>query len=191
MRIAYVLFDGVTTLDFAGVHETLPWMRVLGALPELTWDFCATKAEITDDRGLTMKASRVRPDLAAYDVAFFSGGMPTRQLRFDEDFVTWLRTARNARIKASVCTGSLLLGAAGFLEGKRATTNPSAYGLLAPYCAEVVRGARCVRDGDVFTGGAATTSVDVGLRVVEALTDEAFARRVREKIQYPYAEPKL
>lgn len=191
MKVAYIVFDGVTTLDFAGVHEAIPWMLVLGAHKDLSWDFCATKEEITDDRGLTMKVGRVRPDLSEYDVVFFSGGMPTRQLRFDEDFVDWLRTARNARIKASVCTGSLLLGAAGFLEGKRATTNPSAYELLAPYCAEVVRDERCVRDGNVFTGGAATTSVDVGLSVVEALTDAAFARRVQDIIQYPFYRASL
>lgn len=185
MRIAYVMFDGMTTLDMAGVHEVLPWMLVLGAKPDLSWDFCSNKDQITDDRGLKIKIDHVYPDLSRYDLVFVTGGMPTRQLRHDEEFVAWLRTAREDAYKASVCTGALLLGAAGFLQGKRATTNPSAYDLLAPYCAEVVR-ERCVKDGNLFTGGAAATSVEVGLHLAEELTDAAFARRIGEKIGFSY-----
>ncbi len=190
LKIAYVMFDGMTTLDMAGVHEVLPWMLVLGAKPELSWDFCSNKELITDDRGLKFKIDQVWPDLSRYDAVFVTGGMPTRQLRHDAEFVSWLKTAREDAYKVSVCTGALLLGAAGFLQGKRATTNPSAYDLLAPYCAEVVR-ARCVTDGNVITGGAAATSIEVGLRFVEELTDPAFARQVGQKIDYPYESPKL
>ncbi|MFC5528861.1 DJ-1/PfpI family protein [Cohnella yongneupensis] len=190
MKVAYVMFDGMTTLDWAGVHEVLPWMLVLGAKPDLSWDFCSNKDRITDDRGLKINIDHVLPDLSRYDLVFVTGGMPTRQLRFDAAFMAWIKTARDAKLKASVCTGALLLGAAGFLEGKRATTNPSAYDLLAPYCAEVVR-ERCVRDGDVFTGGAASSSIDLGLLLVESLTDVAFARQVQQKIDYPYYRPQL
>ncbi|SFJ22877.1 cyclohexyl-isocyanide hydratase [Paenibacillus sp. UNC496MF] len=140
---------------------------------------------MTDDRGLSIHVAHVKPDLSGYDLLFVPGGMPTRQLRFDEGFVAWLRTAERAPYKVSVCTGALLLGAAGFLRGKRATTNPSAYELLEPYCAEVVR-ARCVRDGDAFTGGGVASSLDLGLFVVESLAGRDFARRVREKMHYPY-----
>ena len=87
--------------------------------------------------------------------------------------------------KVSVCTGALLLGSAGFLEGKRTTTNASAYELLAPYCSEVVK-ARVVRDGRVFTGGGVSASIDLGLYVIESLAGVDVAIEVQQKMDYPY-----
>lgn len=84
-----------------------------------------------------------------------------------------------------MCTGSLLLGAAGLLEGKRATSNGSAYELLAPYCKEVVH-ARIVQDGHLFTGSGVSSSIDLGLYVLERLTDAAAAERVQSDMSYPY-----
>lgn len=63
------------------------------------------------------------------DLIFIPGGMSTRKLRNDEDFLLWLQNAKNVKYKVSVCTVALLLGASGFLSGKKATTNPSAYGV--------------------------------------------------------------
>ncbi|WP_317890776.1 DJ-1/PfpI family protein [Paenibacillus arenilitoris] len=79
----------------------------------------------------------------------------------------------------------MILGAAGFLEGKRATTNRSAYEQLTPYCAEVAK-ERFVRDGDVYTGGGVSASIDLGLFFVESLTDGRFVRQVQDKMDYPY-----
>jgi len=188
MRMAFILFDGMTMLDFTGFYEAVTWMGILKAKEDVTWEFCSTKAEITDDRGLTLKMTHVYPDLSGYDLLFVPGGFATRQLKNNPDFISWLQSAREVEIKASVCTGSLLLGAAGFLEGKRATTNPSAYDLLAPYCAEVVK-SRIVRDGEVFTGGGVSASLDLGLYLVESLTSTEFARQAQEKMDYPYYRP--
>lgn len=183
--MAYVMFDGMTTMDFAGFYEVAAWMLVLGKKKDLSWEFCATKAEITDDRGLTMKIKRVNPDLSQYDVLFVPGGMSTRKLIYDDAFISWIQTGREDAYKVSVCTGALVLGAAGFLAGRRATTNPSAYELLRPYCSEVVP-ERFVRDGNIFMGGGAGASMDVGFHFVEALTDAAFVKLVQEKTDYPY-----
>ncbi|MEK3763256.1 DJ-1/PfpI family protein [Paenibacillus sp. FSL P4-0338] len=185
MRMAFVLFDGMTTMDFVGFYEAVSWVAILKAKENVSWTFCANKAEVTDDRGLTMKADEVLPDLGAFDLVFLPGGMPTRTLRYDEDFMSWIRTAEGARYKVSVCTGALLLGAAGFLEGKKATTNSSAYDLLAPYCAEVIK-ARAVRDGDTFTGGGVTSSIDLGLYLIECLVDTDTALQVQKRLEYPY-----
>lgn len=188
MRMAFILFDGMTTLDFAGFYEAVTWMGILGIRENVSWDFCAAGEQVTDDRGLTIRVGRVRPDLSEYDLVFVPGGMPTRQLRHDEDFLSWIRTARDAQYKASVCTGALILGAAGFLQGRRATTNPSAYELLEPYCSEVVR-ERFVRDGDVFTGGGVSASIDLGLFFVESIASGEAARRIQAKMDYPFYSP--
>ncbi len=183
--MAFVLFDGMTTMDFVGFYEAITWLGILKAKEDVSWAFCANQAEVVDDRGLRMRADRVLPDLSDYDLVFVPGGYATRQLRFDPAFVSWIRTAQGATYQVSVCTGALLLGAAGLLEGKRATTNPSAYELLEPYCAEVVR-ARYVRDGNVYTGGGVSASIDLGLYVVESLVGREVSRQVQEKMDYPY-----
>lgn len=185
MKMAYILFDQMTTLDFVGFYEAVTWIGILGAKENVSWDFCSNKEQITDDRGLSIKINYVYPDLSVYDLIFVPGGFSTRQLRNDAEFISWIQTARNVKYKVSVCTGSLILGAAGFLEGKKATTNPSAYDLLAPYCSEVVK-ERFVRDGNVFTGGGVSASLDLGLYFVECVTNEEVARLVQEKMVYPY-----
>ena len=188
MKIAYVMFDQMTTMDFAGFYEAAAWMLVLGQKPNMSWDFCSTKGEITDDRGMKVKIQQVSPDLSSYDVVFFPGGMATRKLIYDSEFISWIQTSRDVEYKVSVCTGSLLMGAAGFLTGKRATTNPTAYELLSPYCSEVVK-ERVMREGNLFMGGGAGVSIDMGLFFVESVTDEHFVRLVQEKIDYPFYKP--
>ncbi|RAU93200.1 DJ-1/PfpI family protein [Paenibacillus sp. YN15] len=101
------------------------------------------------------------------------------------EFNEWLKGAEKARYKVSVCTGSLLLGAAGLLEGKKATTHPRAYELLEPYCQEVVP-ARIVRDGHVITAGGVTSSIDLGLYMIQLLVSSEAAEQVQGQIDYPY-----
>jgi len=185
MKMAYILFDKMTTLDFVGFYEAVTWMGILKVKENVSWDFCSNKEQITDDRGLTIKINHVYPDLSAYDLIFIPGGLSTRQLRYDTDFISWIQTARDVEYKVSVCTGALILGAAGFLKGKNATTNPSAYELLTPYCSRVVK-ERFVKDGTIFTGGGVSASIDLGLYFIESLTNEHVVQQVQEKMDYPY-----
>ncbi|WP_145047759.1 DJ-1/PfpI family protein [Paenibacillus xylanexedens] len=185
MKMAFVLFDGMTNMDLAGFYEAVTWLAILKAKENVSWTFCSNKDEITDDRGLKMKSDAVLPNLGDFDLVFFPGGLSTRMLRLDEDFMGWVRTAENVPYKISICTGALLLGAAGFLNGKKATTNSSAYDLLAPYCAEVIP-ARVVRDGNTVTGAGVTASIDLGLYMVEMLTSTEVVLQVQQKLEYPY-----
>lgn len=185
LRIAFILFNGITFLDFAGFYDVIYRLGQFEAGKELSWDICAATEEVTDELGMTVKVGKVLPELSGYDMVFVPGGMGTRQLRYDEDFVSWLKGARNVPHKVSVCTGSLLLGAAGLLEGRKATTHPSAYDLLRPYCKEVVE-TRIVHDGNVITGGGVSTSIDLGLYLISFFAGEAAMNAVRKQIDYPY-----
>jgi cyclohexyl-isocyanide hydratase len=187
MKIAFVLFDRVTALDFVGFYDAITRLRFLKLMDDVTWDLCADREAVRDERGLTIQAGLVLPDLSGYDLVFVPGGPGTRELMFDTEFIKWLQTAAGAKVLVSVCTGALLLGAAGFLEGKRATTNVNAYELLAPYCQEVVK-ERIVRDGNVYTGAGVATSIDLGLYVVERLCGADAARKVQVSMDYPYYE---
>jgi len=99
--------------------------------------------------------------------------------------VDWLKTAAPAKLKVSVCTGALLLGAAGFLKGRRATTHPGALKDLEPYCDKVLTD-RIVDEGSVITGGGVSASLDLGLHVVERLAGPEARSRIAAQMCYPY-----
>lgn len=185
MKIAFVLFDGLTFLDFAGFYDVINRLNFFEATKGTTWETCAMTDQVTDESGLTLKVDRVKPNLSEYDLVFIPGGMGTRKLRYDEAFVGWLKQAESVPLKVSVCTGSLLLGAAGFLSGKKATTHPRAYNLLEPYVTEVIQ-KRIVKDGNVITAGGVATSIDLGIYVVGLLAGQEAAANVKLQIDYPY-----
>lgn len=182
MNVAFCAFDGMTALDFVGAYDPITRLQRMDFLP-LEWDVCARTESVTTD-GLTLGVDRVEPDLGAYDLVFVPGGNATRTLRHDESFVEWIQTASDSEYVTSVCTGSLLLGAAGLLEDKRATTHPSAFDLLDEY-AEVVDD-RVVHDGHVITGRGVSSSIDLGLYVVEELSDRSTREAIAEQMDYPY-----
>ncbi|MFS0839739.1 DJ-1/PfpI family protein [Paenibacillus sp. 1P03SA] len=185
MKIAFIVFDGITFLDFIGFYDVVNRLRLFDETKGTTWDICALAPEVKDEQGLTIRAGKIKPDLSEYDLLFVPGGLGTRKLRFRSEFVDWLRQAIEVKHVVSVCTGSLLLGAAGFLENRKATTHPKAYELLEPYCKEVVR-ARIVKDGHIVTGAGVSASIDLGLYVVEMLAGREASDQVKEQIDYPY-----
>lgn len=182
-RIAYIVFDGITWLDFIGIYDPICRLKSMKYIPDLTWDICALNSEVKDNFGLTIKVTKIKNDLSEYDAIIIPGGFGTRQLRYDPEFLEWVATAANIPQKISICTGSLLLGAAGFLEGKRATTNFKEYETLAPYCEEVIK-ERIVEDDDVVTAGAVSSSLDLGLYLCEKWIGTEKTVKIRENMAY-------
>lgn len=183
MRIAYIVFEGVTWLDLIGVYDAVGRLKTYDYIPGLNWDICAFGGTPADNFGLEMNPTKLKPPLDAYDAMVVPGGYGTRALQHDTPFIEWLQTARNVPVKISVCTGSLLLGAAGFLKGKRATTHFQEYDNLLPYCAEVLHD-RIVDDGDVITAGAVSASLDLGLYLCKKWAGPAAAEFIRGKMDY-------
>lgn len=186
MRIAFALFDGLTALDFIGGFDALTRLKTMGYREDLSWDLCARVPEVCDGLGLRLRADQVNEPLSGYDLLYVPGGLGTRTLMHDDRFVGWLRTAADCPLKVSVCTGALLLGAAGFLAGKPATTHWSAYDLLRPYCARVDENERVVDAGDVMTARGVSAAIDLGLALVERLAGRDAARRIARQMDYPY-----
>jgi cyclohexyl-isocyanide hydratase len=185
MKVAFIVFDNLTTLDFVGFHDPITRLKSMGYLPDLEWRVCAQTPEVTDGTGLRLIADEIYQPLEGYDMIFIPGGMGTRSLKDDEEFIDWIRTATPCRYKVSVCTGSLILGAAGFLEGKSATTHPAAYDLLAAYTLEVKR-ERIVDEGDLITGGGVSSSIDLGLYLCERLAGTEARKKIQKQMDYPY-----
>lgn len=185
MKIAFVVFNGLTTLDFIGIYDPLTRLKTMGFMPDLEWDICAYTDIVKDDRGLIMVPTAIQEPLQSYDVLVVPGGYGTRTLIHDKNFIEWIQTAEPCKLKISVCTGALLLGAAGFLKGKRATTHPSALQELTPFCQRVLEN-RIVDEGNIITAGGVSSGIDEGLYVVERMVGAEARSKIAKQMDYPY-----
>lgn len=183
MKIAHILFNGITWLDFFGFYEPISKLKSLKYLPDLTWEVCSFTEMVSDNFGLTVKPDRVQNSLAEYDAIIIPGGFGTRPLQFDKEFINWIRAGETAKYKISVCTGSLILGAAGFLEDRKATTNYQEYETLEPYCKQVIK-QRIVDDNNVITAGAVSASIDLGLYLCEKWVGPEAKYEIRKIMDY-------
>jgi cyclohexyl-isocyanide hydratase len=177
MRVAIFTFPRVTTLDFIGAYDAL--RRVEG----VTCTLIGTDEQLTDEGGLVFRTAPF-PDLSSFDLLLVPGGLGTRPLESDARVLDYLRGWGETRPLASVCTGAMLLGLSGHLRGLKATTHFSHYDRLAPHCAEVVRDVRVVDAGRVVTGGAVSSSLDVGLTLVHKHFGELERARVAKAMNF-------
>lgn len=180
MEIALLLYDGMAALDAVGPYEVLrnvPGWEVQTVAPE--------KGEVRDERGtMGLVADRGLAEVTAADVLLIPGGRGNRPLLEDEGLLGWLRDVdRTTKWTTSVCTGSLLLGAAGLLEGKRATTNWLVLDALREFGAEAV-GGRFVEDGKIVTAAGVTAGIDMALHLVAREVGPEIAQAIQLGIEY-------
>lgn len=166
-RIAFLIFPRLTFLDFVGGYDALRRVAGMGIDTSVSHRVIGTEASIVDDSGLRVTPDAVYEDLAPFDLLYIPGGFGTRPLTEDARFIAYLKTWGPDRPVVSVCTGALLLGRAGYLTDRRATTHHSAYDALRPFCREVVTDRRIVDEGQVVTAGGVSSSLDLGLYLVE------------------------
>jgi transcriptional regulator GlxA family with amidase domain len=180
MRIAILIFDKLTALDAVGPNE------VLSRLPGAELSFVAKEPgpKRTDTGTLSLVADVAISELPNPDIVLVPGGKGNRPLMRDEEVLEWLRTAHeNTTWTTSVCTGSLLLGAAGILDGLKATTHWAYRERLREFGAEPVV-ARFVEDGKVITAAGVSAGIDMALHLTAKLTSEDFAKAVQLGIEY-------
>jgi transcriptional regulator GlxA family with amidase domain len=183
-RIAYLLFPRMTFLDLIGGYDALRRINALDAGMKVQHRFIGTRDEIADETGLIVKADSVYEDLAGFDLLYVPGGFGTRELVQSERFIDYLRTWGEDRPLASVCSGALLLGRAGYLHGLPATTHHRAYEDLRPYCAQVIADKRIVDAGRVVTAAGVTSSIDLGLYLVERFWGQSAREKIAAQIEY-------
>jgi cyclohexyl-isocyanide hydratase len=179
-----LIFPRMTHLDMAGPYEVFRCMDGVNVL------LVARNLEQVASEG----GMRILPDVdfdtcPKLDVLCVPGGPGVDVLMEDEATLTFLRKqAENARYVTSVCTGALLLGAAGLLRGRKATTHWAAHDLLAQLGA-IPTHDRVVRDGNVFTGGGVTAGIDFGLTLAAEIAGEDRARALQLQLEYAPAPP--
>lgn len=183
-RIGFLLFPNITQLDLTGPHEVLS--KLPGAKIHLIWK---TLDPVKAVGGLSILPDTTIADCPQLDLICVPGGPGMTSLMIDEDILAFLRKqATGARYITSVCTGALVLGAAGLLKGKRAATHWMAMDILPLLGATPVE-ERVVVDGKCITGGGVTAGIDFGLRVAAEVAGESVAKQIQLQIEYDPMPP--
>ena len=186
MNIGFLVYDGLTALDFVGVHDPVTRLRTMGFMEDLSWEICALDSSVTATGGITFEASNVGGQLGRFDVVVVPGCVDVDERVANEALIDWIATANECELVAAVCTGSVLCGAAGLLDGACATTHPMAYDRLGQYC-EVVE-QRVVDDGPIVTARGVTSAIDLGLYLCERFADTRTSTAIAAQMDYPYYE---
>jgi len=185
MQIAILIFDGLTALDAIGPYE------VLSRLPGAELRLVAKQAGLkrADTGALGVQADLAIGDLPDPEVVLVPGGEGNRPLMRDPEVLEWLRGAHESSTwTTSVCTGALVLGAAGILDGKRATTHWAFLDRLSELGAEPVT-ERVVEDGKVMTAAGVSAGIDMALTLAARIAGEEVAQAIQLGIEYDPAPP--
>jgi cyclohexyl-isocyanide hydratase len=184
LNIGFVLFPNLTQLDFTGP------LQVLHRLPGSTTHIAAkTRDPVPSDCGLSLLPTTTFAECPPLDLMCIPGGFGVSGAIADTATIDFVRTqGARAKYVTSVCTGAFVLGVAGLLKGKRATTH-WAYTSLLPLVGATYEKARVVRDGNVFTGGGVTAGIDFALTVAAELAGAEVAQRIQLSIEYDPAPP--
>jgi len=181
------VFDDAEELDVVGPYEVLAAWAALSDLRPEVLTFSADGAGVRLAKGLRLVPERSADDIAGMHVLVYPGGRGTRTLSTDPAHLDWVRRQRaEVPLLASVCTGALVLAAAGLLAGRPATTHWGAVDELAAIDPSVMidTEARFVDDGDVITAAGVSAGIDMALHLVARLENVEVARQVRRAIQY-------
>src|SRR5271165_2425898 len=184
IEIGFIVFPNVQQLDLTGPYEVFaswPAARV-----RLVWK---TLDPVVSSTKLILTPDATFESCPRLDVLCIPGGGGVNALMTDEETLRFVRRqAGGARFVTSVCTGALVLGAAGLLEGKRATTHWGSHHLLAPLGAIPVH-QRVVRDGGLMTGGGVTAGIDFALTLIAELAGREAAEAIQLNLEYAPAPP--
>ncbi|SDI12718.1 DJ-1/PfpI family protein [Nonomuraea jiangxiensis] len=185
MHVAIPLYPRFTALDAVGPYT------VMAFAPGYTVTFVAAEpGPVTDDRGtLTLTATASYDDLPRPDVVIVPGGVGTFDALADEALIGWLRQAHeHTRWTTSVCSGALILGAAGLLKGLTATTHWALLDSLKQYGAEPLS-ERVITQGKIVTAAGVSSGIDMGLTLLAQASDEVTAQTVQLAIEYDPQPP--
>jgi len=183
-KIVILLFDNITALDAVGPFE------VLSRIPAVEIFFVSNETGLkTSTGGLKLLAEHSIKDFTRADILLIPGGKGVDDLLENNTILEWIKQVhKSTKYTASVCTGSLLLGAAGILKGLKATTHWNHIERLNKYDAEVVD-ERYVQDGKVITSAGVSAGIDMSLKLVQLIKNETLAKALQLAIEYDPAPP--
>jgi len=182
-QIVFAIYPGMTHLDFTGPHQ------FLSRLPGSETIVASPAGGNVDADGLTFGNTVRIADVRSCDLICVPGGINATKVAQDQGFTSEIRRlALGAKYVTSVCTGSLILGAAGLLQGRRAACH-WAYADLLPLFGAIHDPARVVRDGNIITGGGVTAGIDFALTVLAEIGGDDLAQTIQLGLEYAPAPP--
>ncbi len=186
MNVTFLLFPNLTQLDFTGP------LQVLSRLPGAEVALAAKdRAPVQTDSVLTLNPTHAFDDCPPTDLLCVPGGFGVDDAMLDAETMAFVkREGARAKYVTSVCTGAFILGAAGLLKGKKATTHWAYHDDLRHVGAEPVK-ARVVRDGNLFTGGGVTAGIDFAFTLAAEIAGEHVAKAIQLGLEYDPAPPFL
>jgi cyclohexyl-isocyanide hydratase len=183
LAIVFALYPGVTHLDFTGPHQ------VLCSLPGATAIGASLEGGPIEAQGLVFGDLARLADIEACDVLCVPGGFGCTDAMADPAFLEQIkRLASGARYVTSVCTGSLILAAAGLLQGRRAACH-WAWRDMLPLFGAIPDGGRVARDGNILTGGGVTAGIDFALTLAAEIAGDDYAQMIQLNLEYAPAPP--
>jgi transcriptional regulator GlxA family with amidase domain len=186
MQIAIVVYPGFTALDFIGPYEVMRWLP--DAEVRFVWH--EPGPIVADSAVLLVGATHSFAETPSPDVILVPGGFTTMEHARDEKLLDWLRQAhRTATWTASVCSGSVILAAAGLLDGKRATSHWAAVPLLKAFGVEPVSDERIVHQGNIVTCAGVSAGIDLGLWLVGRIGGDDKAKAIQLSMEYDPQPP--
>jgi aminopeptidase N len=179
LKIAILLFDNVTALDFVGPYE------VLSKMPNAEIHFVAKKVGLySDSKGFQFKADLSTSDFDNPDILIVPGGFGIDDILNDQEILDWIiRVHLKTRWTLSVCSGAILLGAAGLLQNCEATTHQNRKKQLEPYCKKVLN-SRFVVSGKIISSAGVSAGIDMALHLVGLELNETAAKSIQVAIEY-------
>jgi putative intracellular protease/amidase len=185
-QIAIVVYPGFTALDFIGPYEVLRWLP--DAEVRFVWH--EPGPIIADSGVLVVGATHSFDETPSPDVLLIPGGMTTMEHARDEKVLDWVRQAhKTATWTASVCSGSIILAAAGLLDGKRATSHWAALSALKVMGVTAVGDERIVHEGDIVTCAGVSAGIDLGLWLAGQIGGEGRAKVIQLSMEYDPQPP--
>jgi putative intracellular protease/amidase len=182
-RIVFAVFEGMTQLDFTGPHQ------FLSRMPGAEVVVASRDGGDVPAAGLVFGGTQRLAEVNARDLICVPGGFPATRMGLDRAFIAEVRRlGLGARYVTSVCNGSLILGAAGLLQGKRAACHWG-WRYLLPLYGAIPDAGRVVRDGNVITGGGVTAGIDFALTVLAEIAGPDVAQSLQLGLEYAPAPP--
>ncbi|MCC7572266.1 MAG: DJ-1/PfpI family protein [Candidatus Methanofastidiosum sp.] len=178
MRIAFIIYNNLTTLDFVGAYDPLTRIKTMGFSNQIEYDVCSFTDRVISVEGLEIVPTKVRNDLSSYDYVIIPGGKGVFELMENKEFLDWLGKIPDTTVICTVCYASLLLGVMGKLNDKKATTHRVVMEDLKKYTNNV-SDCRIVEDGNIITARGVSSAIDLGLFLCEKI----MGKEIREKIQ--------
>jgi len=196
-QVGILVFENIEVLDFCGPFEVFSVTRLNeekrreDASPFNVFLAAETKAPVVTTGGMKVLPAYDLDDCPALDILVVPGGWGARKEMHNERLLEWIaERAATVETLTSVCTGALLLGKAGLLEGKRATTHWRSLGWMQELFPEttVEKRLQFVEDGNLFTSAGISAGIDMSLKVVSRYFGEAVARATAKHMEYPFPE---